>query len=216
MKLEKNRKTRPFAKKLLRIADKFMGKPFPSMARVREISNYSCGPATLEMLLSFVKCRFSQRAIIKSIRVQSKIRVYGIDINDMARATRIAGKGKLAFWRKRDSRVRDIALAIDKYKFPVGIEWRGDFYENDDEDLGHYGVVTKVNKERGYLRIADPYFNSAFKYNDLDRKYDTSEFVKKWWDTNFVKGRNLKDKKMMFVITPEGESWPKKLGMKRV
>lgn len=71
------------------------------------------------------------------------------------------------------------------------------------------------------MRIADPYFNSYFKYGDLDRKYGIKEFVKKWWDVNEIavsgttKRRKIKDTRMMFVIAKKGESWPKKLGMKK-
>ncbi len=219
MVLEKNPKTRPIAKKLLRIEDKIKGKPFASMTRVREISNYSCGPATLEMILSYVGCRVSQKRIISSIHAEKRIKIYGINIKDMAKATRILGKKNLVFWKKERASINNISSVIDKFNYPVGVEWQGDFYENQDEDLGHYGVVTRVNKDSGYLRIADPYFNSFFHYHDLDRKYKISEFVKIWWDFNEVRvaGRSkrhkFKDIRMMFVVTPKGESWPKKLGM---
>ncbi len=216
---EKNPKTRPIAKKLLRLEDRFKGKAFPGMARVNEISNYSCGPATLEMLLSFVGCKARQTALIKSIRAQNKIKDYGITVNDMARAVRIAGKKQLSLWRKHNARLSDISSVIDKFNYPVGVEWQGDFYENEDEDRGHYSVVTRINKESNSLRMSDPYFNSTFNYKDLDRKYEISEFKKKWWDINEIKVggtskvRKIKDTRVMFVITPKGESWPKKLGM---
>lgn len=222
MYLEKNRKTRGIAKKLLQLEDKVKGKPFPEMTRSKEISNYSCGPATLEMLLSFVRVKASQSSLTRSIRAQNKIRAYGLSIMDLAKAVSIAGKKKLTFWRKHHASINDIRLAIDKYKWPVGVEWRGDFYENEDEDPGHYSVVTKVDKKAGFVRMADPYFNSYFHYNDLDRKYKISDFVKKWWDTNEIKisgiakRRVVKDTRVMFVITPKKETWPKKVGMTKV
>lgn len=219
MRLEKNPKTRHIVRHLLRLEDKIKGKPFPGMARVKEISNYACGPATLVMLLSFVGVKTSQTGITRSIRAVNKIKLYGITVKDLAKATRIAGKQKLSFWRKQFAGINDIALAIDKYKSPVGVEWQGEFYENDDEDEGHYCVVTKVDKKASYLRIADPYFNSYFDYKDLDRKFEIPEFKKKWWDINEIKVsgssklRKIKDTRLMFVITPKGISWPKKLGM---
>jgi hypothetical protein len=222
MVLEKNPKTRPIAKKLLRLEDRVGGKPFVAMKRVKEISNYSCGPATLEMLLSFVGVKAVQTRLIKSIRAQNKVKLYGLDINDMAKAVSITGKKKFTFWKKQKASINDIYLIIEKNKYPVGVEWQGDFFENEDEDKGHYGVVTKIDKKAGFLRIADPYFNSSFHYGDLDRKYDISAFVKKWWDVNEVKisgtsrTRSVKDTRMMFVITPKGESWPRKLGMVKV
>ena len=222
MVLEKNRKTRPIAKKLLALEDRVKGRPFPSMTRVKEISNYSCGPATLEMLLSFVGVEVAQTKLIRSIRAQNKIRNYGINVNDMAKAAKIAGKGAFSFWKKQKATVSDLNLVVNKYKFPVGVEWQGDFYENEDEDKGHYSVVTRIDKKEGNLRMADPYFNSYFGYKDLDRKYGVSDFVKKWWDINHIKisGRSklrpLRDIRVMFVITGKGESWPKKIGMVRV
>lgn len=221
MELEKNPKTRPVAKRLLRLVDRIRGKAFPLMARVKEISNYSCGPATLEMLLSFAGIRVSQRKMIRSIRAEKRIKLYGIDLRDMAKLVRMVGKKKLAFWRKQRAKVSDLNLAINKHAWPVGVEWQGDFYENEDEDRGHYTVVTSIDKKSGNLRMSDPYFNNYFRYGDLDRRYKVSEFVKKWWDTNEIKisgtskRRTVKDIRVMFVITPKGENWPKKLGMSK-
>ena len=219
MVLEKNPKTRHIVRHLLKLEDQIKGKPFPDMTRVKEISNYACGPATLEMLLSFVKVKVTQLGLIRSAHAQKKIKLYGLNMNDMARAVRFSGKKKFNLWKKQRASVSDISLAIDKYKFPVGVEWQGEFYEDEEEDKGHYCVVTKVDKKAGFLRIADPYFNSFFHYKDTDRKFETSKFVKKWWDINEIKVsgtsklRKIKDTRMMFVITPKDVSWPKKLGM---
>jgi hypothetical protein len=221
MNFEKNPKIRAFAKRLLQLEDKINGKPFPEMARVHQITSSSCGPATLEMLFSFVGAKVSQTKIIKSVRAQKTIGKYGITIKDMAKATQIVGKRGLAFWYKHNATVNNILAAVNKFQHPVGVEWQGDFYENQDEDLGHYSVVTKVDKKSGSMRIADPYFNGFFLYKDLDRRYKISDFTKAWWDVNEVKvsgtskRRRIKDTRVMFVVTKKGESWPKKLGMKK-
>lgn len=222
MVLEKNPKTRLIAKHLLRLEDKIDGKPFAGMTRAREISNYSCGSATMEMLLSYVGVKTTQTKLIKSIRAQNKIKLYGLDVNDLAKITKIAGKKELVFWRKHHATINDLVLAINKFKYPVGVEWQGDFYEDEDEYKGHYAVVTKIVKKSGFLRMSDPYFNTFFGYKDLDRKYKISDFVKMWWDTNEIRISNskktklVKDTKVMFVVTKKGDSWPKKLGMRRV
>lgn len=221
MNFEKNPTTRELLKKLLILEDKVLGRNFPEMKRTSQISIYACGPATLEMLFSFVGLKVSQTSLIRSIRAWNKIKLFGIDVNDMNKAAKIASKGKFVFWRKQKGKISDLDLAINKYKCPVGIEWQGVFYEQEDEDSGHYGVVTKINKKAGYLRIADPYFNGFFGYNDIDRKFRISDFIPKWWDTNEIKisgtskTRTVKDIRMMFVITPKGETWPKKLGMSK-
>ena len=220
MVLEKNPKTRPILKKMLQAEDNLRGKPFPSMTRTRQISIYACGPATLEMLFSFVGVKVSQTSIIRSIRAANKIKKYGINVNDMAKAANIKAKKKYIFWRKRNATTGDLDKVVNKYHYPVGVEWQGVFYENEDEDSGHYGVITKVDKKSGYLRIADPYFNGYFHFHGTDRKLNISEFKKKWWDINEVtiaegRTRQIKDVRMMFLITLKDESWPKKLGMKR-
>jgi hypothetical protein len=222
MVLEKNPKTRPVLMRLLQAEDKMLGKPFPSMERTTQISIYACGPATLEMLFSFVGLKVTQTGLIRSIRAGNKIKQYGIDVKDMAKAANIKAKKKFTFWKKEHSTIVDLGKIVNKYHYPVGVEWQGVFYENEDEDSGHYGVVTKVDKKLGFLRIADPYFNGYFHFHGTDRKFKISEFKKKWWDVNEVKiagrikTRTIKDVRMMFLITPVGETWPKKLGMKKV
>lgn len=221
MVLEKNPKTRPLLKKLLQMEDRLKGKPFPKMKRVKQISVYACGPATLEMLFSYINVKMSQTSVIRSIRVKNKIKLYGIDVNDMAKAAKIVGKKDYSFWRKQNATVSDLDKVVNKYKYPAGVEWQGVFYENEDEDSGHYGVITSVDKKLGFLRIADPYFNGYFKYNGVDRKFKISEFKKKWWDTNEIKvsgtskTRTIRDNRIMFIITPKGETFPKRIGMNR-
>lgn len=216
MKLERNPITRRLLKRLLELEDKIVGKPFPGMRRIRQISTYACGPAVIESLLSFLKFRVSQKAVIRTLRAQRKIQIYGINVGDMGRAVNSLGKNKFVFWKKANSKVSDISTVIDKYKYPVGIEWQGVFYENQDEDSGHYSIITKVDQKTGFLRLADSYFNYAFGFGGVDRKFKINDFTQRWWDINLVGRRNVKDVRMMFVITPKGESWPKKLGMKRV
>jgi hypothetical protein len=204
---------------MLEIEDRLMGKAFPLMERSHQVSVYACGPATLEMLFSFVGVRVSQTSMIRSIRAQNKIKAYGIDVKDMAKATNIKGKKAFSFWKKEYANVSDLDAIVNKYKYPVGVEWQGVFYENEDEDSGHYGVITKIDKKSGLLRIADPYFNAYFDFEGVDRKFKISEFKKKWWDENEVKvagstkTRMIKDIRMMFLITPTGATWPKKLGV---
>jgi len=206
---------------MLQAEDSIHGKPFVSMERTKQISVYACGPATLEMLFSFVGLKVSQISIIRSIRAGKKIKEYGIDVKDMAKAAGIKAKNKYSFWKKQHSTIGDLDKVVNKYHYPVGVEWQGVFYENEDEDSGHYGVITKIEKKSDFLRIADPYFNGYFHYHGTDRKFKISEFKKKWWDVNEIKisgsakTRQIKDVRMMFLITPKDELWPKKLGMKR-
>jgi hypothetical protein len=215
MVLEKNPKTRPLVKRLLKLEDKVSGLAFPKMTRAKQITSSHCGPAVLTSLYSNFGVKVSQRGIVISLRAQNKIKKYGLSVKDLARASKIIGKGAFVFWKKAGTKVSDLDTIINEYKYPVGVEWQGVFYEFEDEDSGHYAVITKVDKKASFLRISDPY--QAFA--GVDRKFKIRDFEKRWWDENEIKvsgtskRRLIKDKRIMFVITPKGESWPKKLGM---
>lgn len=212
MELEKNKKTRKLLRTLLELEDRVVGKPFPEMKRVRQISSYHCGPAVLSELFSYVGRNVSQVAVVRSLRAQKKIKKFGLNIDDLAKATNLLGKKEILFWKKRNSTISDVFNVINKYKHPVGVEWQGVFYEDEDEDNGHYGVITKVDKVNNYLRICDSYSSFA----GVDRRFKIKVFEKRWWDVNKIKGKNITDKKMMFIITKKGETWPKKLGMRKI
>lgn len=211
MVLEKHPKTRHIARKILSLADKITGTAFPELARISQASASHCGPAVLASLYSFLGVKISQRSIVVSLRAQNKIKSLGLNMHDMERASKIIGKSAFSFWRKTNAKISDLDLAVNKYKCPVGVEWQGVFYEDEDEDNGHFSIITKIDKKRDFLRIADPYY----KYAGVDRKFKIKEFEIRWWDENIIKGRNLHDKRVMFVITPKSDSWPKKLGMKK-
>ena len=200
---------------VLRLNSAVFGQPFPSLKRVRQISSFHCGPATLAMLFSFVGKKVSQKGIVRCLRAESKIKEKGMTVKDLARATRILGKREFVFWKKSRARITDLAAVVERYHYPVGVEWQGVFYEDEDEDSGHYGVVTKVNVRKGYLLIADSYRRFA----GLDRKFRIRDFAKKWWDSNEVvipgtRRKNIVyDKKMMFVVAPKKITFPRKFGM---
>lgn len=198
---------------LIGLGDKILGEPFPQMERVKQISISHCGPAVLSSLFSFLGVKVSQRKITASLRAQNKIKRFGLNLSDMAKAAKIYGQGgKFVFYRKINAKVSDIDLIVNKYKFPVGVEWQGVFYEEGDEDNGHYSIVTQVDREKRYLRLADPYH----KFSGTDRKFAIKDFLERWWDTNIIKGRELFDRRVMFVIVPKSEKFPKKLGMAKV
>lgn len=136
-------------------------------------------------------------------------------MRDMARAAQIVGKGNFVFWKKINGKISDLDAILNKYKFPVGVEWQGVFYEYADEDDGHFAIITKIDKKAGYIRMADPYRS----FSGIDRKFKIKFFENRWWDENEVsisgttRKRRVVDNRVMFVITPKGENWPKKLGM---
>jgi ABC-type bacteriocin/lantibiotic exporter with double-glycine peptidase domain len=209
MVLEKNPKTRRLVRKLLQMEDKVVGKPFPGMKRAKQVTSSHCGPAVIEALFSFLGVKVSQTSVVRSVRADKKIKRMGLNVGDLGLSVKKLGKGKFTFWKKTGSTINNLSLVVNKYQYPVGVEWQGVFYEYGDGDNGHYCVVTRVNKEAGYLRLADPFV----KFAGVDRKFTLKNFEKRWWDVNVINGKTVTDKRMMFVITQKGETWPKKLGM---
>lgn len=215
MFLEENPLTRKLYRSLLRLDDQIQGKAFPKMRRVKQITVYHCGPAVLEALFSFVGHKVTQTSLVRSLRAGNRIRQYGLSVKDLGRAAKAAGGGKFTFWKKSNSKMSDVDLIVNKYKYPVGVEWQGLFYEHADEDNGHYGIITRIDKKAKTLRLAD----SFHVFAGVDRRFAIKAFLGRWWDQNDIsvagttRKRRITDNKVMFLITPKGESWPKKLGM---
>ena len=66
-------------------------------------------------------------------------------MKEMARAAKIyGGEGKFVFWQKRNTKISDVDLVVNKYRFPVGVEWQGVFYEDEEGDnvnqTGSFGI----------------------------------------------------------------------------
>lgn len=218
MVLEENSFTRNLYRRLLSLDDRVLGVSFPKMKRVKQITVHHCGPAVLVELFSYLGYQISQTAVVKTLRAHKKIMLYGLNTHELARATKTLSEGELAFWRKQGATISDINLAINKYKYPVAVEWQGVFYEHSDGEDGHYCVITRMDKKAGTLRLAD----SFYVFAGVDRRFPIKFFAKRWWDVNEIKvtgttrRRTLYDTKVMFLITPKSESWPKRLGMKKV
>ena len=212
MEIVNNPIIRKFFRLISSLEIRLKGQAFPGMKRVRQITLSHCGPAVLASLFSFVGVSVPQRKVTYSTRTSQRIHTYGLSTIELARAAKIFGqKGKFIFWMKKEATIQDLNKIVNKYKFPVGVEWQGVFYENEDEDNGHYSIVTEINPAKGYIKLADPFH----KFAGVDRVFKLKDFTDRWWDTNMVGRTEVFDRKVMFVIVKKGETWPKKLGMKK-
>ncbi len=193
------------------------------MKRIRQINNYYCGPATLQMLLNFQKAETDQVEIIKSIGItDTKAKKHGVAMEELAWATKILFPG-LSFWYKRDAAINELSKLVNKFRLPVGVDWQGLFeYEedegaDDDDDVGHFSVITGVNTLQNYVMIADPYKH----YVGKDRNFTILEFERRWWDISTIidpktkKPKQIDDYHLMFVVTKKEQVFPEKLGMKK-
>ena len=194
--------------------------PFTSLPRIKQLSSYSCGPAVLEMLLSFAGVYVNQTKIIYAVTATNKLKNQGMTIEELAIAATLVAPN-FNFWFKRQATIEELAALINDHRQPVGIEWQGIFEdddeeeETDDEDPGHYSVITNINLKEKWITLADPYKTYAGK----DRRFNLLKFERRWWDINEVldartkKPRQVDDYHALFIVLPKKETYPEKMGM---
>jgi ABC-type bacteriocin/lantibiotic exporter with double-glycine peptidase domain len=190
-----------------------------------QISESHCGPAVIQMILNHLGIDVTQEEVAEMGGAASLIELNGMRVDQLALAVK-----KLAptvdFWYKENSTLQELVNLIVVHRYPVGVEWQGLFDDTDDDDddretgddeYGHYSVVTHVHPRKRQLIIADPYKS----FISQARVFDFEEFEERWYDYNEVtdpdtgQPRLVEDFHMMFIITPPGEVFPYKYGMKR-
>lgn len=187
------------------------------MKRVRQRTSSHCGPAVLEMLLSFLDIKIDQDVFVDVTGVAEKLKKHGMTVSELGQAIKRVVP-QVQFWYKSKATFKDISVVIYKYKYPVGVEWQGIFGKYGDDDDGHYGIITSINLKKKTLTIADPFW----KFIKKDRKFTLKKFAPRWWDLNEVVNRKTKrirhkrDEQMLFIISPKDEKFPKELGMRKV
>jgi len=187
---------------------------FSDLKRVVQKTNAHCGPAVLEMLVRFVGIDVDQDEFVDILGIAKKLPTHGMTIYEMGQAiTKLLPN--LQFWYKHNSSLNDLSQMVNNFRFPAGVEWQGVFYEDSDEDNGHYGAVTHINTAGNIVTLADPYKRFA----GTDRAFHVLEFEDRWWDENEVKDplthkvKILRDYHTMFIVTPKEETFPENLGM---
>ena len=189
---------------------------FPGLKRIRQISGYHCGPAVLSMLLSHCGSEINQEALVEAAEIRHKLEAYGMTIDEMGKAVANIAP-QLQFWYKESATLEDIDSIVKLHGYPVGVEWQGVFYEDEDDDNGHYSVVTHVDTANKIIMLSDPYDRFA----GTDRSFHIDEFLGRWWDENEVydpavgERRIVRDERMMFVVTPKSEDFPHIFGMQQ-
>lgn len=196
------------------------------MKRAKQINDFYCGPAVLQMLYSFVGVEISQEEIVQAAGVQKKIKSHGIALEEMVLAVKTLNPDFL-FWYKRNSTLTELSMVVNNFNYPVGVEWQGLFDHDesgeeteeseteDDSDPGHYSIITSVSTYDNVILIADPYKY----YTRKDRKFTVIEFERRWWDINEMinpktkKHFEIDDYQAMFVICPKEVKFPQSLGM---
>lgn len=194
----------------------FENRNFPNLKRVSQKTLSHCGPAVLEMLISFLGREIDQEEFVDAVGIRDKLPTNGMLISEMGTAVRILAP-EMQFWFKENSSLSELRRLVMNYKYPAGVEWQGVFYEEADEDNGHYSVVTYIDTTNNIIMLADPYERFA----GSDRIFHILEFEDRWWDENEVRDpetgntRYERDYHMMFVVTPKEATWPEELQMTR-
>jgi ABC-type bacteriocin/lantibiotic exporter with double-glycine peptidase domain len=185
------------------------------MKRVCQKTNSHCGPAVLEMLLSFVGKYFDQDEFKETTgKDEENFRIYGMTVKEMQKAVKLLTPD-YNFWYKENATLMDLQEVVKNYGFPVAVEWQGVFYEDSDEDDGHYCVVTHIDTVNNIIMLSDPYKRFA----GSDRTFHIMEFNNRWWDENEIidletqKKYIVREEHMMFVVTPKEAIFPEYLGM---
>lgn len=145
-----------------------------------------------------------------------KVEEYGMLIKEMSTAVKRLFP-QFEFWYKENSNLNDLTRIVRDYKYPVAVEWQGVFYEDSDEDDGHYSVVTHIDTANNIIMLSDPYKRFA----GTDRMFHIFEFETRWWDESEVRDQTTgaveikRDDHAMFIITSKDMVFPESLGMIR-
>ena len=140
---------------MLRISSKL---PFPLLKRVKQANSFYCGPAVIQMLLSFHDFKISQKRVVIAAAVKRKIKNHGMTLFDLTKATHKLAP-QFQFWHKKNATIKNLSLLVNKYKYPVGVEWQGLFdYKSIKEE--NKKSLEEMDTE---IRI----FQNALDFNDL-------------------------------------------------
>ena len=191
-------------------------KKFSRLRRIQQITENHCGPAVTQMLLENIGVNVSQEEITEAAGATHTIETHGTRVDQLAKAVHQLAPGA-RLWYKEKATLEDLEYVLDVCKFPVGVEWQGlfDDVDNDDEDCGHYSIISHIDKVKDELIVVDPYKD----FVDQSRIVRMSVFLNRWWDFNEVKDPQTgkkefkKDEQLIFVVTPLDVSFPAELQM---
>jgi hypothetical protein len=191
------------------------------LKRTTQITESHCGPATIQMLLSNVGVDVTQDKVAEAGDATELIERNGMRVDQLARAVVLLAS-EVEFWYKMHAELSDLIALITEHQYPVGVEWQGIFDDDeedtsDDNDYGHYSLISHIDIEKQALIVVDPYKDFVSR----DRILSFDEFVERWWDYNEVmnietgKPELVKDTHLMFIVTPKDVTFPEQLGMVR-
>ncbi len=199
-------------------------KAFPHLVRTAQENSYYCGPASVQMLLSYLNTSITQKEVVDSLNLESKVAMHGMTIHELGLFIK-EFLPQFQFWYKFHSTIAELSTIVNEYQYPVGVEWQGIFdypdeeiSEDEDDDPGHLSVVTAIDTLKNFIQIADP----DIHYAGTDRVFSVLQFEKRWWDINSLidpithKKIDIEDHHGLFIITHSNVTFPKELELEKV
>lgn len=191
-------------------------KRFDRLRWIEQITENHCGPAVIQMLLENIGVTVTQEEITDAAGAIHTIATHGTRVDQLAKAVNeLAPHARL--WYKEKGTPEDLEYVLEVCKFPVGVEWQGLFgdVDEEDDDYGHYSIISHIDKWKAELIVVDPYKD----FVDQNRILKTNIFLTRWWDYNEIQDPETgektfkKDEQLFFVVVPRTVSFPMELGM---
>lgn len=147
---------------------------------------YHCGPATVAMLLDYVGARVPQQAIARAAGMSDIIDIAGgMRLDELhAGVAALYPAGEIALLARYHSTPAHLAAVLGA-GLPAGVEWQGRFPDDDGTlaDIGHYSVVTGIDRQRGVLTVNDP---EPANVLTRDGSLALDVFERRWWELDTV------------------------------
>lgn len=157
-----------------------------SIRRVQQKEAH-CGPASLEMLFGFYGLSVPQEALVEAVGMTQSIRYApGMRLDELAKAVEaLFPQGDYVLLGKYSSSVQDLALLVNEFRQPVGVEWQGRFIQAENRliDQGHYSVIVGVDLDRNMLEVVDPEEKNILTTSG---EISVPVFEARWWEVDKV------------------------------
>lgn len=181
---------------------------------ISQETEYNCGPAVIQMLLSHFGERVSQDKVIEAAQIAEWIPDHGTQPQHMSLAvSKLAPELELLF--KNKAELDDVEYFVHQKRLPVAVNWQGLFYDTPEEeplypslDNGHYSLVIDINRKSDSITLLDPYPDFA----DQPRVFNLEWFTERWWDVATQvnplthKKTKLLTNQLLFVAKPKSEA----------
>lgn len=131
----------------------------------KQVNEYMCGPATLQMVLAFFGKTSSQRKLRKMMQASpAELKNRGTSNHKMVRAAQRAG---FYVYVNEDSIMEEIHYFVG-LGYPVIIN-----YIEPSEDEGHFSVVAGFSALLKQIVLKDPWNGDNFKISE-------AQFLRRW------------------------------------